>query len=151
MEQLPYIDDYARQIDASPAQVWHALITTLRKSSPKLPDWLTGAWGLQHPMRTGAWDATVGVGDTLPGFAVAEIEPPHLLTLRGRHRFSDYELRFELEQPPTGGTRLQAKTSAAFPGLKGRAYRALVIGTRGHRIAVLRILAYVARTAERRD
>jgi hypothetical protein len=91
------------------------------------------------------------VGDTLPGFAVTEVEPPHLLTLRGGHRFSDYELRFELERLTSGGTRLRAKTSAAFPGLKGRVYQALVIGTRAHRVAVRRLLAQVARRAEGTD
>lgn len=151
MEPLPYIDDHATQIDASREQVWQALLETLGKLSPELPAWLTAAWGLEHRARTGAWDGSVAVGDTLPGFAVAAVEPRYALTLRGRHRFSDYELRFYLEQPSTGATHLHAKTSAAFPGLKGRAYRALVIGTRGHRIAVRRILASVAHTAERQD
>lgn len=145
---MPFIDEHARQIDASPEHVWHALVVTVGKLSLDLPRPLTAAWGLQHATRTGAWDPTAAIGDTVPGFAVAEIEPPRLLTLRGCHRFSEYELRFELEQPSDERTRLRATTSAVFPGLKGRVYRAFVIGTRGHHVAVLRILRSVAQRAE---
>jgi hypothetical protein len=106
-------------------------------------------WGLEQPTRTAAWGAALAVGDTVPGFAVAELEPGRLLALRGRHRFSDYELRFELDQPVEDRTRLRATSSAEFPGVKGLVYRSLVIGTRGHRVAVRRILGSVARRAER--
>lgn len=71
--------------------------------------------------------------------------------MTGRHGFSDYELRFELEQDPASGTRVRATTRAAFPGLKGRLYRIAVIGTRGHRIAMRRLLATIARRAEALD
>jgi hypothetical protein len=73
------------------------------------------------------------------------IEPRRSLALRGRHRFAEYELRFELEPSSAGQTRLRAETSADFHGLKGRVYRALVIGTGGHRVAVGRILTRVSR------
>jgi hypothetical protein len=46
-----------------------------------------------------------------------------------------------------GDWRVTAHTSAAFPGLAGRAYRALVIGTGGHRIVVKQLLRAVARRA----
>jgi hypothetical protein len=151
MERLPFIDAHVRQIDASPEQVWPALVATVGHLLSELPGWLAAAWGLQHPTRTGAWDPTVAIGDTVPGFAVAETDPPRLLTLRGRHRFSEYELRFELDRRPDQRTCLRATSSAIFPGVKGRAYRTLVIGTRGHRVAVRRILGSVARKAERPD
>jgi hypothetical protein len=149
MTALPYIDDHAHRIEAPADQVWRALLATLRKSFRSMPDWLTAAWGLEPPRRSGAWEAAVAVGDTLPGFAAAEIEPGRLLPLRGRHRFSDYELRFELERAASGGTLLHATSFAAFPGIKGRVYHALVIQTTGHRIAVRRLLASVTRTAQR--
>jgi hypothetical protein len=43
---------------------------------------------------------------------------------------------------------VRAETRAAFPGLQGRAYRALVIGTRGHVLAVRRLLRAVKARAE---
>lgn len=88
------------------------------------------------------------MGDTIPGFTVTAADPPRLLVLGGGHRFSDYELWFELE-PGTGGrTTLRAKTFAAFPGLKGAAYRLLVITSRGHPVAVRGLLARISRWAQ---
>ena len=144
-----FTDEHSRPIDASPDRVWEALVVTVGRLLPALPGWLAGAWGLQYSTRTAGWDAAVAVGDTVPGFTVAELEPARLLALRGRHRFSDYELRFELERLAEDRTRLTAVSSADFPGIKGRLYRSLIIGTGGHRIAVRRILASVARRAER--
>jgi hypothetical protein len=46
--------------------------------------------------------------------------------------------------------RLSAETRAEFPGRSGSAYRALVIGTRGHVLAVNSILRAVRRRAEER-
>ena len=68
------------------------------------------------------------------------------LELVGRHRFSRYALVFTLSDD-AGGTRLAAETWAEFPGVQGRAYRAAVIGTRGHVVMVRRMLAAVARRA----
>ncbi len=122
-------------------------MSTLR-GALSLPTWLSSAWGLEHSARTGSWDRTVLVGDTVPGFVVAEVAEPRLLTLRGRHRFADYELRFEIDSPLGRAAQLRATSSAAFPGLKGRIYRTVVIASGGHRIAVRRILARVARSVE---
>lgn len=149
MRRLPFIDEHSRLIDASPDRVWSALILTVGKLSPDLPRWLSAAWGLEQPVRTGARDGGVAVGDTVPGFTVVALEAARLLALRGRHRFSDYELRFELDRSSQERTRLRAISSAEFPGIKGRLYQALVIGTRAHRVAVRRILSSVARRAER--
>lgn len=88
---------------------------------------------------------TPGLGDSVPGFAAVGIEPWHSLALRGRHRFAEYELRFELEPSSARQTLLRAKTSADFHGPKGTVYRALVIGTGGHRLAVGRILDRISR------
>jgi hypothetical protein len=89
------------------------------------------------------------VGSTFPGFHVAELIPERLLSLHGSHHFSDYELVFRLE--PLGGvrTRLVAETRADFPGVKGRAYRFLVIGTRMHVLVVRRVQRGVAHRVER--
>ncbi len=57
-----------------------------------------------------------------------------------------YKLIFLLSDAD-GGTRVAAQTWAAFPGLKGRIYRALVIGSGGHRIVVRRMLKRIAAQA----
>jgi hypothetical protein len=73
---------------------------------------------------------------------VAEAEPGRRLALRGRHRFSRYELTFVLADG-----ELRAQTRAAFPGIHGRLYRAAVIGTGGHRILTRRLLRRIAARA----
>jgi hypothetical protein len=118
MKRLPYIDEHAIAISASPAETWSALLHTMCRN----PD-----------------DPT-----TVPfGFSLEEARPPQLLALRGRHLFAAYRLVFELD-PEHDGVRLRALTFAAFPGVHGRAYRALVIGSGAHRIVVRRMLKRVA-------
>ena len=87
--------------------------------------------------------------DPPAGFAVAAEQPPHLLSLAGRHRFSDYVLDFRVASHPDreGRSRVTAVTYADFPGPRGRAYRAAVIGSRGHVVAVRRILAAIRERA----
>ncbi len=91
----------------------------------------------------------LAVGSAFPGFHVEAAEPERELTLAGRHRFSTYLLSFRLEEAGAGRTRLVAETRAAFPGLKGSAYRALVIGTRVHVLVARRLLTAIKRRAER--
>jgi hypothetical protein len=88
-------------------------------------------------------------GSTIRGFRVAVAEPPRRLLLEGRHRFSVYELEFEIEDRGPGGSALCATTRAAFPGAAGRLYRAVVIGTRFHRLALRGMLGPVRARAER--
>ncbi len=82
------------------------------------------------------------------GFHVGRSDPPRTLSLEGRHRFSRYRLAFEIE-PAVAGSKLRAVTHAEFPQLRGRVYRALVIGSGGHRIVTRRLLRSIARRAER--
>jgi hypothetical protein len=86
----------------------------------------------------------------MSGFAVVEEIAPRHLALRGRHRFARYELSFDVD-PCTDGIMLSAHTLAVFPGIAGRAYRALVIGSGGHGILVRRILKRIAKSAEQPD
>jgi hypothetical protein len=88
------------------------------------------------------------VGSTIPGFRVQQSDRPRRLELAGRHRFSNYELDFEIEDLGAGRSRLRAITRAEFPHLKGRLYRSLVIGTGGHVLATRRLLRAIARRAE---
>jgi hypothetical protein len=145
---LPYVDEHATELDATPAVVWPALLRTVERMT-------AGGAGPTYARAVGCADTEAGgprpleVGSTVPGFHVAALTPERLLSLRGSHHFSDYELAFRLE--PLGGvrTRLVAETRAEFPGVKGRAYRALVIGTRIHVLAIRRTLGAVAHRIER--
>jgi hypothetical protein len=148
MERLPYIDEHSVRIGAAREAVWSALTSVLRTdfggSAPALLAPLLGA----EPARLqGEWRGTPRLGDTLPGFAVAEIGPPERLALRGQHRFSRYALVFELDASDAAHCTLRAQTWAEFPGAAGGVYRAFVIGSRGHRAIVRRILRRVASRA----
>jgi hypothetical protein len=146
MERLPYIDEHSIVIGASRERVWEALASALRAhlAAPEPLARLLGVTPARfHRERSG----TVSENDTMPGFAVAEARAPQHLALRGHHRFSRYELAFEVDPLDEDSCTLRARTSAAFPGLTGRAYRALVIGSGGHRLVVGRLLRNVARRA----
>jgi Protein of unknown function (DUF2867) len=122
MERLPYIDEHAISIDASPAEVWSALLSVICRD-PRDPS-------------------------TVPfGFVLDEATELERLALKGRHPFAVYRWVFELDAEPGNHTRMRALTWAAFPGLHGKIYRALVIGTGGHRVAVRWTLNRVKNTA----
>lgn len=148
MERLPEIDDHVRLVAAGPERTWSALVAVLAGTFPVVPGPLASLWGLDHRVRSDDWEHP-SIGSTIPGFEVDGIDPPRVLALRGRHRFSRYELQFKLVAVEAG-VDLHARTSAIFPGPHGRLYRALVIGTGGHAVAVRRLLARVAGRAERR-
>ena len=140
MEQLPYIDDHSASVGDSPERTWSALVETLRATfgGGDLGARLLGC----DPVSESPGFAGLE-GQTLPGFRVLEAEPGRRLVLRGRHRFSEYQLSFVLENGA-----LRARTHAAFPGVLGRLYRAAVIGTRGHVLVTRWMLRQVARRAD---
>jgi hypothetical protein len=146
--ELPWIDDHGAEIAAPASVVWPALLRTVERMT-------AGGAAPRYARLVGCADTEVGgprpleVGSTFPGFHVAEMAPERLLVLAGSHHFSSYALCFRLE--PLGGvrTRVVAETRAEFPGLKGRAYKAAVIGTRMHVLVVNRVLRQVARRVER--
>ena len=140
MERLPFVDEHAARLTASPERTWDALVRVVR-SDLSGGGLLARALGARPGARSGDWSGDP-TGATLPGFAVAEAGRPTRLELRGRHRFSSYALVFLID-----GETVRAQTWAAFPGLQGRVYRALVIGTRAHRLLVRRLLRHVAATA----
>jgi Protein of unknown function (DUF2867) len=122
MERLPYIDEHAITVAANRAETWSALLRVMCLD-PRDP-------------------STVPIG-----FALDEARAPERFALKGRHPFAVYRWVFELEDGPAGGTRLRALTWADFPGVHGKIYRALVIGTGGHRVAVRWTLNRVAAAA----
>ena len=147
IEGLPYIDEHAVGVHATERETWEALLATLPRVFDTPRSRRTGSLlRVEHPERGG--DLGV-IGSTLPGFVCARAVEPSVLALLGEHRFSRYALIFRAERTASG-TRLRAETRAEFPGTKGRVYRALVIGTRGHALVVRRILRAVKREAERR-
>jgi hypothetical protein len=146
MERLPYIDEHSTCVAATPDRAWTALMAVGREmGSPAGPlGWLLG---LQPALASGDWSGRGHAGATLPGFVVEQACPPSRLALRGRHRFSRYALVFELEDRGPDGTRVRARSWAAFPGIHGRSYRALVVGTGVHRLVVRRLLRGIERRA----
>ena len=146
MADLPFIDEHAVEVAAPPSACWEALLATAGAMSDGAAEGAV-AWllGTEHRGRSGVPGES---GSTIVGFEVAEAKAPRLLVLEGRHRFSRYRLTFTIVPAP-GGAVVAAVTHAEFPGLHGRAYRALVIGTRGHVLATQRILRSVKGRAER--
>jgi hypothetical protein len=122
MKRLPYIDEHAITIEANCAETWSALLRVLCRD-PHDPS-------------------------TVPaGFVLDEARPPVRFGLKGRHPFAIYEWVFELDAEAPQRTRVRATTWADFPGLHGKVYRALVIGTGGHRAVVRSTLKRIAAEA----
>jgi hypothetical protein len=133
---LPYIDEHTVRIDAPRALAWSALrryVDTLLRSTER------------NPL------VALLAAEPRAGFRIAESIEHRQLSLVGRHRFSRYQLVFELDDLPEGDTRLRARTYAAFPGLHGRIYRTLVIGTRLHVVATNLMLRSIRRYHHDRD
>jgi hypothetical protein len=149
MERLPYIDEHSIRIEAHPEAVWRALISTLHSDlGGRAPGAFARLLGVAPADRRGEWHGALQPGDSLPGFAVTESIPKRRLALSGSHRFSRYALVFELDagiKTSAPHCMLRAQTWAEFPGTSGRIYRALVIGSRGHRLAVHGLLHRTAR------
>jgi len=146
--RLPHVDEHTVEVAADVEAIWETLLRVVEG---------TVSSGAAAPFARllGCADTTasgprpLALGSAVPGFHVAGCEPGVELDLAGGHRFSDYALIFRLEQMAPDRTRLRAETRAAFPGLRGSVYRALVIGTRMHVLATRRILSAVKRRAER--
>lgn len=128
--ELPYVDEHAIRIPASRELVWTALqryVVTSLRIAPSNP--LVRILGTEPPS----------------GFEVSETALAERLTLVGRHRFSQYMLAFELTDARDGATQLRAQSYAAFPGIRGRVYRGLVIDTRAHVVATNHVLRSIRR------
>jgi hypothetical protein len=122
MERLPYIDEHAITVDTNRGETWSALLRVMCRD-PHDP-------------------STVPIG-----FVLDEACEPERFALKGRHLFAVYRWVFELDAEAAGRTRVRAITWAAFPGVHGRIYRALVIGTGAHRVVVRRTLKRIAAAA----
>jgi hypothetical protein len=147
MEQLAFVDEHAIDLAVSRERAFRALTQVLgagvAMSIPAPAGWVLG---LSPRLAHGDWTAPTLEGNTLPGFEVSDARAPERLTLRGHHRFSTYELAFELDSRGDECT-LRARTSAEFPGHAGCVYRSLVIGSGAHRILLRRMLRTIAARA----
>lgn len=142
---LPHIDEHMTTICGDdPERVWNALGAVLERFW-RVPR--TGTRLLRAEPATRAGNPLVA-GSALPAFNVTRAEPGRELALEGHHRFSLYALIFRLI-PGEDHITLTAETRAAFPGVSGRAYRWLVIGTRGHILVVRALLRATRKRAER--
>jgi hypothetical protein len=133
MNQLPLVDVHSANVAAAPEAVFDALM----RIGPRI--------GTDPVFR--AYSRLVGTEDR-GAFHIARSERPTLVGLGGSHRFSRYELAFRIE-PADGGSTLHAETRATFPGFGGGLYRAAVIGTGGHRVAMRLLLGSLRRRIER--
>jgi hypothetical protein len=145
---LPYVDEHSIAIDAPAGATWDALLRVVEGSFASGSS-TKGARLLGCSDTEASGPRPLAAGSTLPGFHVTTAQPEQELALAGGHRFSDYALVFKLDEQGDSGTTLRAETRAAFPGLKGRAYRAAVIGTRMHVLVTRRILSAAKQRAER--
>lgn len=140
-DPLPFLDEHREHIDVPADVAWTALVGVLRRR-------VGGARSLARVLGCDPLEGTPGfagrVGETLPGFRVVDSEPGRRLALRGRHRFARYALTFLID-----GDQLRARSEAAFPGIHGRMYRTLLMGTGGHRLVTRGLLRHVARAAGR--
>jgi hypothetical protein len=146
VDSLPPVDEHSVEIAAGPERTWEAVVAIL----PRMFDTRLarrGARLLGCTNREAHGEPSV-IGSTLPGFVVSRSVRPSTLALLGEHRFSRYALVFRIDELGSGRSRLSAETRAEFPGVSGRAYRVLVIGTHGHVRAARRILRAAQRRAD---
>ena len=146
LESLEHIDEHGILIMASRERAWEALLETVPRAFSGVGGRIAKLLGCSETERSGEPSR---IGSTIPGFMVARVIEPAALALEGQHRFACYGLIFSLEPKEDEETLLRAETRAEFPGVKGRIYRALVVGTKGHVIVVDRLLRAVKRRAER--
>jgi hypothetical protein len=125
----PYVDEHAIRITAPREVVWPVLERHVANLGIPRGNPLAKVLGTQPAA----------------GFEVAGSVPGESIDLVGRHRFSDYLLRFELADAPGGSTQLRAQSYAAFPGVTGEIYRTLVIRSRLHVVATRHILRSIRR------
>lgn len=145
IESLPPIDEHSVSVAASPEETWVALLSAVDRFAAGRSAAVARALGCAQTEHAGP---PARIGSTVPGFVVARSIPPAVLALMGEHRFSRYALIFRIAETSLDPVLLSAETRAEFPGRRGAAYRAAIVGTRAHALVVSSILRTVRRRAE---
>ncbi|MEU6057557.1 hypothetical protein [Streptomyces sp. NPDC047097] len=149
---LPFVDEQRVRIAAGPVVVWAALAGWLGERGGPGPAAYARLVRAEPASAkpAGSSGGALARGAALPGFRVALSVPPERAVLTGRHLFSRYAavLALSPERGEGTGTVLAVRTYARFPGPLGAVYRALVIDSGGHGVAVRRMLGSVRRRAE---
>ena len=131
LDDLPLLDEHSVEVAAAPDAVFDAVKRRFDNLlSGRLGMAVSRLWGCEPPS----------------AFEVVEDQCPSLVVIAGKHRFSRYGIVFRITATAKG-SRLSAESRAEFPGLHGRAYRAAVVGTRGHVVATQALLRSIARKA----
>lgn len=146
VNELPFIDEFERSIDAAPAAVFLAICRRIGGTFVgPLGQAFTALLGCAY--RGSSFTTPPMEGQEVNGFRVARVDAPRALVLEGRHRFASYRLSFFVDPRQGGGSSLRARTDAVFPGVLGAAYRLLVIGSGAHARIVQKMLRIVSAQA----
>ncbi|WP_353829084.1 NUDIX hydrolase [Agromyces sp. SYSU T0242] len=145
LPELPFVDEHSTLIDADRDAVWTAVLEIVDRLGPA---WFARLLGCEDVGPAGP--RPIAAGSVVPGFHVAAATAPSELLLAGRHRFADYALALLVDEAGPGRSRLRAVTSAEFPGVRGAAYRVVLLHLGAHAFATRRLLAGVRRRAASR-
>jgi hypothetical protein len=138
---LPFIDEHCIHIAAPRERTWIALGEVLSKGFGGVGTArIATVLGTQHRSVSGT---PLAVGSSIVGFRVTQSQPERRVVLEGEHRFSRYSLTFDLHNK-----ELCATTHAEFPGFRGVAYKTVLLGARGHVLAMRRLLSQIKSRAE---
>jgi hypothetical protein len=149
IESLPFVDEHAVSVSATPEETWEALLATLGTGFSNTRPGRAVVRRLDcSPSECNGEPGQIG--STIPGFIVTRAVPPAVLALMGEHRYSRYALVFRITERNDAPLLLSAETRAEFPGRSGSVYRTLVIGSRGHLLATGSLLRGVRRAAQGR-
>lgn len=129
-----YVDEHARLLPGVPPERAYAAARSYADRLTRSPSGVLAAF-------TRLWGT-----EPASGFAIVDEQPPALVTLAGRHRFSRYEMDLRVD-PAADGSLVTVVTLADFPGARGKAYRAALMGSRGHVFAVRLMLRSIAERA----
>jgi hypothetical protein len=143
---LPCIDEHEISVNVPASVAWTALVAVFGRLTTRPTSRIFAKAVRCRPNR--AIGTAVTVGEALPGFLVARCEVPKEWALEGEHLFSRYAVTFQIASVDSEHCRVAAQSSAEFPGLHGKIYRTIVIGSGGHAIGVRRILRSIKTKAE---